>query len=77
MSNLGFPYLIIHGANLLDWCERFDLEPFEAPCFICQQPLRVEIPFVTKDRRGLLSNVCPCGNKEIPFSYINLKEGLK
>ncbi len=68
--NLGFHYILLSDINLLEWCEKYDLEQFEADCINCDEILTVDLPFVGKDgRRGLRSAQCTCGSLYVPFTY--------
>ena len=69
---LGFSYLIPSDVDLKKWCDDYGLEVFEAKCTRCSTLLIVDIPFASKNRRGLMSKPCKCGNSDIPFSYVNL-----
>lgn len=69
--NFSLNYFIVHNVDLKKWCERYDLKPFAKKCKNCGRELSVSIPFIAKNRRGLFSKVCDCGNKNIPFTYID------
>lgn len=69
--SLGFRCLFVI-TDPGPWCQKYDLEVFEAPCCQCGVPLIVDRPFIASDRRGLASGPCNCGNIQVPFSFINL-----
>ena len=70
-EELGFTYLLISETDINKWCEKYDLHVFFGDCSKCEAKLEVNIPFIAKDMRGLKADICKCGNKEVPFSYIN------
>lgn len=52
-----------------DWAERYGLEIREMPCMACGEPLMVDIPWATKELRGLKGQQCSCGETRVPFTY--------
>lgn len=73
--NLGFHYVLVLNVDLEKWCEKYELEPFTTECLDCGEPMHVNLPFAGKDRRGLISLPCKCGNKYVPHEYIDLGYG--
>jgi hypothetical protein len=69
--NFGESYLTVHNVDLDQWCEKWELEPFTGKCRDCGSELPVNIPYVAQDRRGLCAEPCACGNKSVPFTYID------
>lgn len=53
------------------WCKKYDLIIKIYPCKICGEMLKTNIPFFTKEFRGLMSEDCSCGNKNVPFSLVS------
>ena len=70
--NIGFVHLVVYGVDIDSWCKKYGLEPFIVPCFICGNDMLVNIPFIAKNRRGIISEPCRCGDDNVPFSYIDL-----
>lgn len=66
MNNVFF---MLHGMPLSNWCKKWNLEPFNGKCNICENTVVVNIPFVYKRMVGLASE-CMCGNKNLPFEFI-------
>jgi hypothetical protein len=77
LPNIGFYYVLIYNVDLDKWCEKYELEPFIGDCLECgcKQVMNVNIPFAGKDKRGLVSNPCKCGNRCVPFQYVDLDYG--
>lgn len=69
---LGFPHLIVYGVDNDKWCEKYKLEPFIVTCSVCGSDILVNVPFIAKDRRGIVSEPCKCGDDNISFSYVDL-----
>jgi hypothetical protein len=68
----GFQYFWIYGADLKDWCSRYDLEIFVGICTDCGRELAVDGPFFgPRGIRGLGYDVCDCGNPNTPFEFIS------
>lgn len=59
------------GMTMEQWCERWGIEPFEAPCGECGLMLKTEIPFAVGQLRGLKAPTCPkCGNINTPWCVV-------
>jgi hypothetical protein len=69
--NFGIHYLVVHNVDLNQWCKKYDLVPFTRNCRKCGDELKVNVPFIAQDRRGLCAEPCSCGNKSVPFTYID------
>ena len=72
IKDLGFSYLVVFDTDFKKWCKDYDLNSFYGECSKCNKSLLVNIPFISKNRRGLKADICDCGNREVPFSYIDL-----
>jgi hypothetical protein len=73
MSPGRFPFsdrALFPDTDLSDWCEKWDLSVFDGSCSKCGASLRVDIPFVAKDARGLIAQKCRCGNDLVPFVFV-------
>ncbi len=57
-------------TKLEDWCGQHGLEVRSAKCRECGKELETNIPFATKELRGLYSDTCECGNTKTPFVFI-------
>ena len=68
--DLGFNYMTVLVVDLADWCERHELEVFTLHCYRCSQDMVANIPFIAKDKRGLLSEPCGCKRSNVPFSVV-------
>ena len=74
--NIGYTYMTLPNANLEEWCEKYDLEPFETVCVECGEKKVVNIPFVAKDRnvRGLVAPDCLCGSATFTYTDDELQK---
>jgi hypothetical protein len=62
-------FFIVHNQDVKDWTTRFSLEPFETKC-TCGRAMKTSIPFAFEEYRGLISEVCFCGNTDTPFCFV-------
>lgn len=69
--NFGSHYLLVYNVSLEEWCERYDLKPFTGECKKCGRVQSVSKPFIAQARRGLCAETCACGNKVLPFTFID------
>ncbi len=66
----GFKFFWVHNVDLDEWCARYELEVFVAPCTDCEAMLSVHHPFVGHGGvRGLGSLPCDCGSASTPFTF--------
>ena len=56
-------------TELESWCKKYGLEVRISKCKRCGKTLETNIPFATKEVRGLYSDVCECGNEKTPFVF--------
>lgn len=53
-----------------EWAERYALELRECPCMTCGEYMLINIPWATKELRGLKGDVCKhCGETKVPFVF--------
>ena len=68
-----FFYLIIYPNVRVDkGCKKWDLSIFYGVCSGCKKKIKVNIPFVSHDIRGLIG-IFPCqhcGGVNVPFTFV-------
>ena len=77
--------MIFPDISLKKWLSKYpDLEIIEGTCRYCLKKRKTNIPFISKDYLGLVSEPCSCGKDDhisqssIPISQKELKYwGLK
>jgi hypothetical protein len=69
------PHVLVHNVNLSEWCERYELEPYVTDCLDCGRDMHVNIPFATKNCRGIIAAPCECGSSCVVCQYISLDYG--
>ncbi len=62
--------LAVHGADPVRWAKRHGIEPFTAPCYVCERPLTTSVPFAYGRLRGLKAPACECGDERGPYCVV-------
>lgn len=63
-------FLKVYGISTEKWAERWDLEIYIRPCSKCNEDCSMTIPFAYGQMRGLMADVCKCGNERTPFCLV-------
>jgi hypothetical protein len=63
-------FLKIYNINVESWINRYGIEPFESPCYKCGLLFKTTIPIAKGELRGLISEVCSCGNSDTPYCLV-------
>jgi hypothetical protein len=62
--------LLVLGVSAEEWADRYDLEPFESPCYKCGKMHTTDRPFAYEDQRGLMAPQCECGHPTPPYCVV-------